>query len=77
MKNNYFQTKAKWSEKIDIYILQIFLMFGLIENNWIFKSASVYGDTTSYILWKTSTVYSWENEGEVKKTNHISVLSWA
>lgn len=35
MKNNYFQTKTKFSEKIDIYISQIFLMFGLIENNWI------------------------------------------
>lgn len=44
MKNNYFQTKTKFSEKIDIYISQIFLMFGLIENNWILISASACDD---------------------------------
>lgn len=76
-KITIFKPKQNLVEKIDIYILQIFLMFGLTENNWILKSASAYGDIMLYTLWKNFTVYSWENEGEVKKTNHISVLSWA
>ena len=76
MENNYilWNKSVQWEERPCFTLLQISLIWGLIEGSWILLSASVFGLLWYHILMPPGdSLYVYERTG-VKKTKSFSVM---